>query len=93
MNKLDQEEIEVILKNTDSLESKLDWLGDAATELRKVSNLPDFEELQKYDDTAKVGYLVEDIETCLANIDQEISDATNKVSDLRAVLIRLKRKI
>ena len=86
MNKLHKEEAITILSNAEKLENKLGWLQEAVSELQKVNNLPAFEELQKYDETAKVGYIVEDIEICLANIDHEISDALNKIERLRKVL-------
>lgn len=86
MNKLDQEEVSNIIKNADALENKLGWLQEAVTQVHKAYSLPDFMELQKYDETAKVGYLIEDIEICVANIDQEISDALNKIDRLRKTL-------
>lgn len=86
MNKLDQEEIANILANAEKLENKLGWLQEQVAELQNAYTLPDFIELQKYDESAKVGYLVEDIEICVANIDQEISDAFNKIERLRKAL-------
>lgn len=86
MNKLDQEEIADILANAEKLENKLGWLQEAVTQVHKSYSLPDFIELQKYDESAKVGYLIEDIEICVANIDQEISDALNKIERLRKAM-------
>ena len=94
MNKLNKQEATKILKQIDLLEARLQTLSDAVWGLRTRTSLPDFEELQKYDNTSndvlfKVGYLVEDIETCLANIDQEIADAGFKADTLRNVLKKI----
>jgi hypothetical protein len=86
MNKLDKEETTNIINSASVLENKLEGLQKSVAEVCNASNLPDFSEYQKYDETAKVGYRIEDIEICLANIDQEISDALNHLDSLKRLL-------
>lgn len=84
MNRLDDEEINRILENADILIEKV---GEAACVVDNInSDLPDFNELQKYDETARVGYRIEDIEIALANASQELSDALNHIDALKRML-------
>lgn len=89
MNKLDKEEASNILKTLKSLEEKLDAISKELDDARSTTILPDFEELQQNDETAKAGYLIEDIETALANLDHELSEAFNKSSFLRQLLKKI----
>lgn len=86
MNNIDKEEAANIINAANTIENKLGWLQESVAEVRMASNLPDFSELQKYDETAKVGYRIEDIEIALANIDQEITDALNHIDALKRIL-------
>lgn len=76
-NKLDQEEEQKIKVTSAIAITLLGELQDNVGAMRNLINLPDYCELQEYDDTAKVGYKIEDAEVAIANISQEISDAIN----------------
>jgi hypothetical protein len=88
MNKLTTEDIEQA-KLTSSLAINL--LGEIQYKvraMRKRIDLPDYSELQEGIDaeTAKLGYKIEDAETAMANISQEISDAINAFDSIIELL-------
>lgn len=86
MNKLDQEEIDNIKKVSARLEASLEELQGKVADIRNGTDYPDYAELTKYDETARVGYIIENIETCLANIDHEVSDTLNQIGRLNKML-------
>jgi hypothetical protein len=83
-NKLDQEEINNIIASCEALTAKVEEAAGFVDNIN--SGLPDFTELQKYDETARVGYRIEDIETALANASQELSDALKHIDKLKDLL-------
>jgi hypothetical protein len=85
MNKLDKEEINNILASCEALTAKIEEAAGFVDNIN--SGLPDFNELQKYDETARVGYRIEDIEVALANASQELMDANNHIERLKRLLV------
>lgn len=85
-NKLDQEEKETIQLRSALAITILGELQDKVSAMRNLVQLPDYCELQEYDDTAKVGYKIEDAEVAMANISQEISDAINAFDNIIELL-------
>jgi hypothetical protein len=77
MNKLDQEEIKKILASCHTLTAKIEEAAGFVDNIN--SGLPDFITLQQNDETASVGYRIEDIETALANASQELADASKYI--------------
>lgn len=87
MNKLNEEEVANIKKVSARLEASLEELQGKITDIRNGTDYPDYSKLIENDDTARVGYIIENVETCLANIDHEISDAINQIERLKKMLI------
>ena len=75
-----------ILSSLEKLLPQLDTIGDEITELRAKTNLADFKELQANNETAKLGYAIEDFEVALANLDQEVSDAFVAAEKIKRLL-------
>ena len=86
MNKLDTEEKEKIKMQSAIAITILGEIQAKVSAMRNLIELPDYSELQNYDETAKVGYKMEDAEVAMANISQEISDALNAFDSIIELL-------
>ena len=75
-----------IKASRDRLLPQLDAISDAVSKLQLEVDLPDFMELQRNDETSKLGYAVEDFEIAVSNIDQEVSDAFNAAEKIKRLL-------
>lgn len=83
---MNPEEASYISNKLIDLDTFLDELDNQQQAIEKNLVLPDFAELQAKQETARVGYFVEDIETSIANIGIEISDARKNIERLRGEL-------
>lgn len=79
-------EVNKMLASIDNLLPILEAAQDAADRCRRNTDFPDFQDLQQHDDTAKIGYRIEDIEIALANAEQELADAANHIDALKRLL-------
>ena len=70
----------------DRLLPQLDAISDAVSKLQSEVDFPDFVELQRNDETSKLGYAVEDFEIAVSNIDQEVSDAFTAAEKIKRLL-------
>jgi peptidoglycan hydrolase CwlO-like protein len=90
MSKLTEEQIANIKKVSARLEASLEELQGKITDIRNGTDYPDYNELIKDselgDSKARAGYIIENIEVCLANIDNEVSDAFNQIERLKKFL-------
>jgi hypothetical protein len=75
-----------ILASLEKLIPQLEAIGDAVSVLQSEIDLPDFNELQRNDETAKLGYAIEDFEIAASNIDQEVSDAWTAIEKIKRLL-------
>ena len=75
-----------IKASRDRLLPQLDAISDAVSKLQLEVDLPDFMELQRNDETSKLGYAVEDFEIAVSNIDQEVIDAFNAAEKIKRLL-------